>query len=148
LMLGIIEQITAGGTDLGTGQVRDLEHSWRSQQPVLDLVGEIFPQVFPDLPRERVVMTAAPLAVQQRTADGRGPGRLEAVRPDAPKKLTYPQHATAVADGICELLAGPGTAPGDVAVLVRSNQRAAEVVSALTERGIPASGEGVAILSS
>ena len=148
LMLGIIQQIETGGTDLGTARIEDLEHSWRSQEPVLGLVNEVFPQVFPELPRKRVVMDAAPQAVAKRAAAGHPPGRLEAWVPEVPRKLTYPQHATAVADGVLELLAQPGTSPADVAVLVRSNRRAAEVVEALTARGVPASGEGTAILAS
>ncbi|WP_422116624.1 UvrD-helicase domain-containing protein [Brachybacterium sp. UNK5269] len=147
LMLGIIEQIEAGTTDLGPGEVANLEHSWRSQQPVLDLVNAVFPRIFERLPRERVITRPAPLAVQRRTAAGRAPGRLEAWVPAVPKKLTYPQHATAIADGIAQLLSEPDASPADVAVLVRSNTRAREVVAALAARGIPASGEGTGILA-
>ncbi|MGP9537985.1 UvrD-helicase domain-containing protein [Brachybacterium sp. AOP43-C2-M15] len=148
LMLGIIDRIESGAADLGAASVQDLEHSWRSQEPVLDLVNEVFPQVFPELPRHRVVMDAAPQAVARRAADGHPEGRLEAWVPEVPKRLTHGQHATAVADGIVELLAEPGVSPADLAVLVRSNRRAAEVVDALTARGVPASGEGVGILAS
>ncbi|MDN6400361.1 MAG: UvrD-helicase domain-containing protein, partial [Brachybacterium sp.] len=148
LMLGIMAQIEAGSSGLGTASVRDLEHSWRSQEPVLDLVNAVFPQVFPELPRHRVVMDAAPAAVAQRAEAGHVAGRLEAWLPEVPKKLTYPQHATAVADGILTLLDQPRTSPADIAVLVRSNRRAAEVVEALGARGVPASGEGVPILAS
>src|SRR5699024_7675896 len=59
LMLGIIGELDSGRTNLGAAAVRDLEHSWRSQQPVLDLVNAVLPQVFPELPRHRVVMDAA-----------------------------------------------------------------------------------------
>ncbi|MGO1199283.1 MAG: UvrD-helicase domain-containing protein [Dermabacteraceae bacterium] len=148
LMLGIMAQIEAGSSGLGTASVRDLEHSWRSQEPVLDLVNAVFPQVFPELPRHRVVMDAAPAAVAQRAEAGHVAGRLEAWLPEVPGKLTYPQHATAVADGILTLLDQPRTSPADIAVLVRSNRRAAEVVEALGARGVPASGEGVPILAS
>ena len=64
----------------------------------------MFPQVFRELPRERVVTTAAPEAVARRSETGHRPGRLEAWVPEVPKKLTYPQHATAIADGALELL--------------------------------------------
>jgi len=147
LMLGIIERIEAGTAGLGDAEVLDLRHSWRSQEPVLDLVTSVFPQVFPKLPRERVVTTAAPEAVARRSAEGRRPGRLEAWVPEVPKKLTYPQHATAIADGVLALLREDGATPADVAVLVRSNRRAQDVIAALTERGIPASGEGRSVLS-
>lgn len=93
-------------------------------------------------------MDAAPAAVAQRAEAGHVAGRLEAWLPEVPKKLTYPQHATAVADGILTLLDQPRTSPADIAVLVRSNRRAAEVVEALGARGVPASGEGVPILAS
>ena len=148
LMLGIIGELDSGRTNLGAAAVRDLEHSWRSQQPVLDLVNEVFPQVFPELPRHRVVMDAAEPATARRAADGHRPGRLEAWLPQVPKRLTHGQHATAVADGIVELLEDEGTCPADIAVLVRSNRRAAEVVQALSDRGVPATGEGVGILAS
>jgi len=147
LMTGIIAEIESGRTDLGAASVQDLEHSWRSQAPVLDLVNAVFPQVFPDLPRHRVVMDAAPEAASRRAAAGRPPGRLEGWLPEVPRKLTYPQHATAVADGVIDLLAEPGVSPGDVAVLVRSNRRAVEVAEALAARGVPASGEGAPILA-
>ena len=148
LMLGIIERIEQGTAGLGDAEVLDLRHSWRSQEPVLDLVGAVFPQVFPELPRERVVTTAAPEAVAAREAAGRKAGRLEAWVPEVPKRLTYPQHATAVADGVLALLHEEDTGPADIAVLVRSNRRAQEVIDALTARGVPASGEGTAILAS
>ena len=148
LMLGIIERIEQGTAGLGDAEVLDLRRSWRSQEPVLDLVGAVFPQVFPELPRERVVTTAAPEAVAAREAAGRKAGRLEAWVPEVPKRLTYPQHATAVADGVLALLREEGTGPADIAVLVRSNRRAQEVIDALTARGVPASGEGTAILAS
>lgn len=148
LMLGIIERIEAGTAGLGDAEVTDLQHSWRSQDPVLDLVAAVFPQVFPELPRERVVTTAAPEAVARRRAEGRADGRLEAWLPEVPRRLTHGQHATAVADGILALLREDGTSPADVAVLVRSNRRAEEVISALTARGIPASGEGTPLLTS
>src|SRR5690625_7044434 len=48
------------------GQVCDLDFSWRSQQSVLSLVSSVFPRVFPQLPRERVVLTPAPEAVRRR----------------------------------------------------------------------------------
>ncbi|MFL0456935.1 UvrD-helicase domain-containing protein [Brachybacterium paraconglomeratum] len=147
LMLGIIERIEAGTAGLGDAEVLDLRHSWRSQEPVLDLVTAVFPQVFRELPRERVVTTAAPEAVARRRETGHRPGRLEAWVPEVPKKLTYPQHATAIADGVLELLREPATSPADIAVLVRSNRRAQDVIAALTERGIPASGEGRPILA-
>jgi ATP-dependent exoDNAse (exonuclease V) beta subunit len=147
LMLGIIERIEAGTAGLGDAEVLDLRHSWRSQEPVLDLVTAVFPQVFPELPRERVVTTAAPEAVARRRESGHRPGRLEAWRPEVPKKLTYPQHATAIADGVLRLLREEGASPADIAVLVRSNRRAQDVIAALSARGIPASGEGTPILA-
>lgn len=155
LMLGIVEQIEAGTTALGPGGVENLEHSWRSQECVLDLVNAVFPQVFADLPRERVAITAAPEAARRRAAEGRAAGRLEAWRVETgttkdgrPRRLTAGAHVSAVAEGVAALLAEPGTAPGDVAVLVRTNSRRDEVVRALSDRGIPASGQGVPVLAS
>ena len=148
LMLGIIELIEQGTTVLGTGEVSDLEHSWRSQESVLELVSALFPRVFPQLPRERVVLTAAPRAVRERQQSGRRPGRLEAWIPQYPRRASQPGHARAVADGILSLLAEPGTGPGDVAVLVRTNTQAQQVITALAERGVPASGEGTPLLAS
>jgi ATP-dependent exoDNAse (exonuclease V) beta subunit len=148
LMLGIIAEIERGTAGLGDAEVLDLRHSWRSQEEVLSLVDAVFPQVFPDLPRERVVTTAAPKAAERRRAAGHRAGRLEAWVPAVPKRLTYPQHATAIADGVLTLLGDPDCSPADVAVLVRSNRRAQEVIAALADRGIPASGEGTPILAS
>ena len=148
LMLGIIEQIETGTTELGAGEVSALEHSWRSQEPVLELVSAVFPRVFPQLPRERVVLTAAPEAVRRRAQAGRPPGRLEAWIPGYSGRASQPKHARAVADGIIDLLAEPGTGPGDIAVLVRSNAQAQQVIAALADRGVPASGEGTPILAS
>ncbi|MBB5832454.1 UvrD-helicase domain-containing protein [Brachybacterium aquaticum] len=147
LMLEIIARIEAGAAELGAAEVKDLAHSWRSQEQVLSLVDAVFPRVFPDLPRERVVTTAAPGAIARRAADGHRPGRLEAWTPSVPKSLTYGQHATAIADGILTLLTEEGASPAEIAVLVRSNCRAEDVIAALTARGIPASGEGAPLLA-
>ena len=148
LMLGIIEQIQQGTTELGPGQVCDLDFSWRSQQSVLSLVSSVFPRVFPQLPRERVVLTPAPEAVRRRQEAGREPGRLEAWIPQYQGRASQRGHARAVADGVVSLLAEPGVGPGDLAVLVRTNSQAQQVISALAARGVPASGEGTPILAS
>src|SRR5690625_5218294 len=98
-MLGIIEQIQQDTTALGPGQVCDLDFSWRSQQSVLSLVSSVFPRVFPQLPRERVVLTPAPEAVRRRQEAGREPGRLEAWIPQYQGRASQRGHARAVADG-------------------------------------------------
>ncbi|GAA1487837.1 UvrD-helicase domain-containing protein [Brachybacterium sacelli] len=155
LMLGIIEQLEAGTTALGSGRIENLEHSWRSQDEVLALVSEVFPRVFTDSPRERVVLGAAPAARARRAEAGHEPGRLEAwttppqlFKNGNRKPPTVAERTVAVADGIAELLAEPGTRPGDIAVLVRKNSDRSAVVDALAARGIPASGEGVPVLAS
>ncbi|PWH07476.1 exonuclease V subunit beta [Brachybacterium endophyticum] len=148
LMLGVLEEVSAGTTALGEGRIRDLDHSWRSQEQVLELVSAVFPQVFRDLPRERVVLTPAPEAAAQRAAAGRTDGRIEAWIPefsDRYKKVG--EHAAGIADGVVRMLAEDEASPGDLAVLVRSNAQAAQVVAALQERGVPASGQGGPILS-
>lgn len=154
LMLGVIAQLEAGTSDLGTGSIENLEHSWRSQEPVLELVSSIFPRIFPDLPPERVAIGPAPEAARRRAASGRAPGRLEAwITPPRFRKNgkrwppTAAEHTTAIADGVAALLEEPGTGPGDVAVLVRTNRTRDAVVAALAARGIPASGEGTPILA-
>lgn len=147
LMLEVLKLLEAGTTELGRGDIRDLSHSWRSQEPVLDLVNAIFPRIFPDMPPERVTLTAAPDAVLRRAADGHPVGRLEAWVPEYSSRKPFAEHATAVADGIMQLLAEPGVGPSDVAVLVRKNHQAKQVIEALTARGVPASGEGATILA-
>ncbi|MFC0674881.1 UvrD-helicase domain-containing protein [Brachybacterium hainanense] len=154
LMVGILEQIRSGASALGPGTTEDLQDSWRSQEQVLDLVSAVFPRIFPELPHAQVAMRAAPDAVRRRAAAGREPGRLEGwltepvlSRSGSPKRPTIAQRTAAVADGVAELLAEPGTDPGDVAVLVRTNTRRAAVVEALAARGIPASGEGASVLA-
>ncbi|WP_114854479.1 exodeoxyribonuclease V subunit beta [Brachybacterium sp. YJGR34] len=152
LMRGIIEQLEAGDSVLGRGVIEDLRHSWRSQDDVLSLVTAIFPQIFPELPRERVVLEAAPAA---RAGWAERPrGGLEAwctpvqlFKNGKRKPPTAAQRPVAVADGIAELLADPDTGPGDIAVLVRTNDEAAAVAQALAARGIPASGDGVPVLA-
>ncbi|MGO2191952.1 MAG: UvrD-helicase domain-containing protein [Brachybacterium sp.] len=148
LMLGVLREIRAGSSTLGEGTVDDLKHSWRSQDPVLELVNQVFPQIFPKLPREQVVLTAAPAAAQTRARRGHPEGRLEAWTPQYSGRPSQAKHARGVADGVLALLGDDGVGPEDVAVLVRSNAQAAEVVGALTARGIPASGEGVPLLVS
>jgi ATP-dependent helicase/nuclease subunit A len=148
LMLGVLEEVSAGGTEFGEGTIRDLDHSWRSQEQVLSLVSAVFPQVFPDLPRERVELAAAPEAVRRRAESGRTDGRLEAWIPEfSSRHKSVGEHAAAVADGIVRMLEEDSASPGDVAVLVRSNSQAGQVVAALQARGVPASGQGGAILS-
>jgi ATP-dependent helicase/nuclease subunit A len=147
LMLGVLDTVSGGTTDLGEGTIRDLEHSWRSQEQVLELVSAVFPQVFPHLPRERVVLTAAPEAAARRAEQGRTDGRIEAWIPAFSNRYrSAPEHAAGIADGVVRMLAEDDAGPGDVAVLVRSNAQAAEVVSALQARGVPASGQGGPIL--
>src|SRR5699024_12686282 len=90
LMLGIIEQIQQGTTELGPGQVCDLDFSWRSQQSVLSLVSSGFPRVFPQLPRERGVLTPAPAAGRRRPGGGRGPGRRDAAGPPRQARAAPP----------------------------------------------------------
>ncbi|UEJ81930.1 UvrD-helicase domain-containing protein [Brachybacterium halotolerans subsp. kimchii] len=147
LMRGVLEAVSEGGTELGEGTIRDLEHSWRSQEQVLDLVSAVFPQVFPDLPRERVVLAAAPEAAARRAEAGRIDGRIEAWIPAfSSRHKSAPEHAAAIADGVVRMLAEDEVGPGDIAVLVRSNAQAAQVVSSLQARGVPASGQGGSIL--
>lgn len=148
LMLGVLEEIRAGSSALGEGTVDDLTHSWRSQDPVLELVNRVFPQIFPGLPREQVVLSAAPEAARGRAERGHPEGRLEAWTPQYSGRSSQAKHARGVADGVLALLGDDGVGPEDVAVLVRSNAQATEVVGALTDRGIPASGEGVPLLAS
>src|SRR5699024_5312779 len=62
LMVGVLRAIRAGTSALGEGTVDDFEHSWRSQDQVLELVGQVFPRIFPHRPREQVVLSAAPEA--------------------------------------------------------------------------------------
>ncbi len=147
LMLDVLALLEAGTTEWGKGEITDLTHSWRSQEPVLDLVNAIFPRIFPHMPIERVTLAAAEEAVTRRRAQGHPPGRLEAWIPECTGRKPFAQHATAVADGIMQLLAEPGVGPSDIAVLVRKNHQAEQVIEALTARGIPASGEGVSILA-
>ncbi|MDN5820298.1 MAG: UvrD-helicase domain-containing protein [Brachybacterium sp.] len=148
LMLGVLDEIRAGSSALGEGTVDDLKHSWRSQDQVLELVNQVFPRIFPTLPREQVVLTAAPEAARRRAERGHPDGRLEAWTPQYSGRTSQAKHARAIADGVLSLLSEESTGPEDVAVLVRSNAQAAEVVEALTARGIPASGEGVPLLAS
>lgn len=147
LMLEILRLLEDGTTALGTGVIRDLSHSWRSQEPVLDLVNAIFPRIFPDLPLERVQLSAAPSAVEQRRREERRPGRVEAWIPEYSGRASAGRHACAVADGIMRLLTESDVTPSEIAVLVRTNSRAAMVVEALTERGVPTSGEGRPVLA-
>ncbi|MFQ6484292.1 UvrD-helicase domain-containing protein [Brachybacterium epidermidis] len=147
LMLDVLALLEAGTTEWGKGEITDLTHSWRSQEPVLDLVNAIFPRIFPHMPIERVTLAAAEEAVARRRAQGHPPGRLEAWIPEYTGRKPFAQHATAVADGIMQLLAEPGVGPSDIAVLVRKNHQAEQVIEALTARGIPASGEGASILA-
>ncbi|MGY5764252.1 UvrD-helicase domain-containing protein [Brachybacterium sp. DNPG3] len=150
LMLGILDAIGTGTTALGTGRVEILDRSWRSQDPVLGLVNTLFPRIFRTLDRERVVLEAAEQAVEKRAREGRAPGRIEAWVPQYGKRKSQPKHALAIADGVLALLeedAAHGVGPEDVAVLVRTNTQAQQVVDALADRGIPASGEGTPILT-
>src|SRR5699024_3884333 len=148
LMLGVLREIRAGTSALGEGTVDDLEHSWRSQDQVLELVGQVFPRIFPHLPREQVVLSAAPEAARARAERGHPPGRLEAWIPQYSGRASQAKHARGIADGVLALLQDDGVGPQDVAVLVRSNAQAAQVVEALTARGVPASGEGVPVPAS
>ncbi len=148
LMLGVLREIRAGSSALGQGTVADLEHSWRSQDQVLELVNHVFPRIFPHLPREQVVLTAAPEAARARTERGHPAGRIEAWTPQYSGRPSQAKHARGIADGVLALLEDDGVGPEDLAVLVRSNAQAAQVVEALTARGIPASGEGVPVLAS
>lgn len=148
LMRGILDLVTGGGTALGEAVAEDLRESWRSQEPVLDLVGAVFPAVFPELPREQVVLEAAPGAVARRAAAGRAPGRVEVWTPRYSGRRSQGAHAEALAEGVAALLAEDGSDPADVAVLVRSNAQARRVAEALAARGVPASGQGIGLLDS
>ncbi|MCL6422641.1 UvrD-helicase domain-containing protein [Brachybacterium sp. JHP9] len=148
LMLGILEQI-GSGTGIGQGgSVETLSLSWRSQREVLELSNRVFTGVFPDLPRERVVLAPAEQADASRAAAGRPPGRLEAWTPtDWTRSLSAEKHARAIAAGVVELISEGRADPQDLAVLTRSNGEAEEVVRALARRGVPVSGQGSAVLS-
>lgn len=147
LMTGVVGLILSGDTEFGRGETKNLTHSWRSQEPVLGLVNAIFPRIFSRMDPAQVTLEAAPDAVARRAAEGHSPGRLEAWIPQYTGKISYARHAAAVADGIMQLLDEPGVGPSDIAVLVRKNAQATQVIEALTARGIPSSGEGATILA-
>src|SRR5699024_10017179 len=139
-----------------------LTHSWRSSEAPLELSNTIFRSVFADQPEGDVV-----LAIPPQREDRRQEGGREVWVADNDKwkdSGASGRLATNLADGVVDFLrreqqvpvssqadgaAGPthrAVRPGDIAVLLRTNNDVGNVVGELRERGVPAAGSTVSLL--
>ena len=139
LMRDIITALEGGDTVFGTGDVQNLSHSWRSRELLVDFSNALFSPVFaPDGEGLERVRLAIP-AQRQETAGGGVLEVWEATKHDR-RVVSAQKHAAMIAEQIRRRIDEGTFAPGDTAVLVRSNAQRACVVAALQERGVPTAG--------
>ncbi|WP_087484769.1 UvrD-helicase domain-containing protein [Brachybacterium massiliense] len=146
LMQDIIAALEGGGTVFGTGEVRNLSESWRSQKLLVDFSNAVFTPVFaPDGAGAERVRLAIPAPRRERA----GGGALEvweATKHDR-RAVSAHKHASMIAEQIRHRIEEGAFAPGDTAVLVRSNAQREAVVAALQERGVPTAGAAHPLLA-
>ncbi|GAA4528557.1 UvrD-helicase domain-containing protein [Brachybacterium paraconglomeratum] len=146
LMQDIIAALEGGGTVFGTGEVKNLSHSWRSQKLLVDFSNALFTPVFaPDGEGLERVRLQIP---EQREAEAAG-GTLEvweATKNDR-RVVSAQKHAAMIAEQIRRRIDEGAFTPGSTAVLVRSNIQRASVVAALQQRGVPTAGAAHPLLA-
>ena len=146
LMQDIIAALEGGGTVFGTGEVRNLSESWRSQKLLVDFSNAVFTPVFaPGGTGAERVRLAIP-APRRESAGGGALEVWEATKHDR-RAVSAHKHASMIAEQIRRRIDEGTFAPGDTAVLVRSNAQREAVVAALQERGVPTAGAAHPLLA-
>ncbi len=126
-----------------------LATSFRSAQPVLDVVNDLFatlPERVAGWHGDKALETAAGRFAEHweahRAARPKVPGRFELWVSEDPNG-----RAVARAEALLEELRAAGRAQAEIAILTRKNADVAEMIEALRARGIAASAEGNVLLT-
>ncbi|WP_010549939.1 UvrD-helicase domain-containing protein [Brachybacterium paraconglomeratum] len=146
LMQKIIAALGRGDTVFGTGRIRNLTHSWRSKERLVELTNAVFTRVFdPEGTGEEQITLAIP---EQRRAKAEG-GVLEVwqATKDDNRVVSAEKHAAMIGEQIRERIDEGAFTPGSTAVLVRTNTQKQAVVAALQDRGVPTAGAAHSLLS-
>ncbi|WP_211877015.1 UvrD-helicase domain-containing protein [Pseudarthrobacter albicanus] len=114
---------------------RQLHHSWRSKEAVIDLSNEISLAMFPDLADTEVRLTVPEARLEASHPKNALGGSREAWTLAA---KTVPAQRRAIAAGVVDLIQRRGLKASDVAVLTRSNAGVAAIAAALTALGVKA----------
>jgi ATP-dependent exoDNAse (exonuclease V) beta subunit len=119
------------------GQSSVLDYSWRSRENLIAFTNALFAAVFHKMGQDKVCLKV-PAA---RTVQAKG-GCLETWHLCAGN---IADETAAIANGVQDLIKRmPGTKPGDIAILCRSNKKCAEIATRLENLGIRASvGQGL-----
>lgn len=126
LMAAAFDELAVHGT------VEKLDRSWRSFREPLALTNELFSASMPDADvRLRV---AEPKMFEHKGGD------VRIWQPSTNGGTSNAPWFGAIAKGVSSLIA-EGTAPKDIAVLARSKANVENIVDALTEAGIPCTGD-------
>lgn len=113
-------------------RVSNLEYSWRSREELVKFSNALFERVFSSMGAEKVC-----LQIPEARAHQASGGWLEAWHLLG-KNLD--QDAAGVANGVRDLLERkPGLAPGDIAVLCRTNDQSRNIAACLEQIGVRAS---------
>ncbi|AXK44234.1 UvrD-helicase domain-containing protein [Brachybacterium saurashtrense] len=146
LMQKVIAALGRGDTVFGTGEIRDLTHSWRSREQLVEFTNALFTRVFdPDGTGAEQITLAIPAQRQERAAGGTLEV-WEATKGDN-RAVSAEKHAAMIAEQIRERIAEGAFTPGSTAVLVRTHTQRQAVVAALQARGVPTAGAAHALLS-
>ncbi|GEB24810.1 UvrD-helicase domain-containing protein [Brevibacterium aurantiacum] len=151
LMNDVFSALIDGETELGTATTENLDASWRSTDPPLDLSNAIFSSVFAEQPEDEVVLSIPPQRQAHREIGGR-----ELWVPNTDKggaTRSNSRMVQAIAEGVADFLSrspqlpGRDAGVGDITVLVRTNTQVGRVVNELHTRGIPAVGSTTDLLA-
>ncbi|MFD5867574.1 UvrD-helicase domain-containing protein [Corynebacterium sp. NPDC060344] len=126
LMAAAFDELAAHGT------VEKLDRSWRSFREPLALTNELFSASMPDADvRLRVA--------EAKMFEHKG-GDVRIWQPSTDGGTSNAPWFGAITKGVASLIA-EGTAPKDIAVLARSKSNVESIVGALTDAGIPCTGD-------
>jgi len=129
--------------------VQTLSQNWRSDEPLVTAVRELFGDVA--LGDERIRVTDVAAHTPARLHGAGNPLRLRVINPAGstqPVAQLRPKIAADVADQVAQLLSGPATLtlkeeetrqlrPGDIAVIVEKHNTSEPISAALRELNIP-----------
>ncbi|MEE1619324.1 UvrD-helicase domain-containing protein [Brachybacterium sp. J153] len=146
LMQKIIAALGRGDTGFGTGEIRNLSHSWRSSERLVELTNAVFTRVFdPEGTGAEQITLEIP---EQRREQAVG-GVLEVW--EATKNdnhvVSAEKHAAMIGEQIRERIDEGVFTPGTTAVLVRTHTQKQAVVAALQARGVPTAGAAHSLLA-